>query len=158
MKDKHAKRCEYMSKILNYLITTQDEEVLKAIAESAAEGIASECFSRRVHSIHTHFGHQYNCLGYHTQVQYEHTHIGVYFSYVLLCILEHDLSKLWEFDLQQVPDIKTLGMDMVWKVHEQMEVQFCHEDMGTALPEDQAQAMIVGVSKNSILTCKIIIT
>ena len=63
-----------------------------------------------------------------------------------------------EFDLQQVPDIKTLGMDMVWKVHEQMEVQFCHEDMGAALPEDQAQAMIVGVSKNSILTCKIIIT
>ena len=158
MKDEHAERCEYTSKILNHLIATQDEEALKAIAESAAEGIASECFSGRVHSLYTCFDHQYDCLGYHTRVQYEHTHTGVYFSYIFLCFTEHDLLKLAESDLQQIAEMKTLGKNMVQKVHEQMEVQFGHKDMGTALPDDQAQAMVVGVSKNSILTCKIMIT
>ena len=58
----------------------------------------------------------------------------------------HDLDKLAAFDLSKVPDVETLGSDMIKKMHHTMMEHFGHEDFGSSLPETQIQAMIVGVN------------
>ena len=59
----------------------------------------------------------------------------------------HDLDKLAAFDLSKVPDVETLGSDMIKKTHHAMTEHFGHEDFGSSLPaETQIQAMIVGVN------------
>ena len=68
----------------------------------------------------------------------------------------HDLEKLASFDLDQIPDVETLGHDMVRKMQHLMEMHYGHTDISTTLPEDQIQAVIVGVSSSvlhaSVLT------
>ena len=58
----------------------------------------------------------------------------------------HNLNKLAAFDLSKIPDMETLGSDMIKKTHHTMMEHFGHEDFGSSLPETQIQAMIVGVS------------
>ena len=124
------------------LIAQGDEEALKVIAAAAEEGIAGkfpyysfsfwslECLSivtfssMRVHSPHL------LCL-YHITVSF--------------LISGHDLAQLTQFDLQKIPDIQTLGSDMVHKVQHIMESQFSHSDCGPTLSEDQIQSIIIGV-------------
>ena len=55
----------------------------------------------------------------------------------------HNLEKLASFDLDQIPDVETLGHDMVRKMQHLMETHYGHADTGTTLPEDQIQAVIM---------------
>ena len=64
--------------------------------------------------------------------------------------LGHDLRKLADFDLQKIPDVQTLGSDMVRRIQHIMESQFSHSECGPALPEDQIQSIIVGVSNHTL--------
>ena len=150
MKDLHSKRCQYTSNILRDLIAQGDQEALQVVAAAAEEGIAgtylyfpfsfwlperllTEVFLRtQVHSLHS--------LHYFT---------GFYL--ICFCFPGHDLEKLADFDLQKVPDVQTLGSDMVRRIQHIMESQFSHSKCGPALPEDQIQSIIVGVSNYTFI-------
>ena len=64
----------------------------------------------------------------------------------------HDLEKLASFDLDQIPDVETLSHDMVRKAQHLMEMHYGHADTHTTLPEDQIQAVIMGVSSSVLHT------
>ena len=64
----------------------------------------------------------------------------------------HDLEKLASFDLDQIPDVETLSHDMVRKMEHLMEMHYGHTDISTTLPEDQIQAVIIGVSSSVLHT------
>ena len=71
--------------------------------------------------------------------------LHLYHITVSFLIPGHDLAQLTQFDLQKIPDMQTLGSDMVHKVQHIMQSQFSHSDCGPTLPEDQIQSIIIGV-------------
>ena len=150
MKDLHSKRCQYTSNILCDLIAQGDQEALQVVTAAAKEGIVgtylyfpfsfwlpehllTEAFLRtQVHSLHS-----------------PHCFMGFYL--ICFCFPGHDLEKLADFDLQKVPDVQTLGSNMVRWIQHIMESQFSHSECGPALPEDQIQSIIVRVSNYTFI-------
>ena len=87
-----------------------------------------------------------------TQVHSLHSpHYFTGFYLICFCFPGHDLEKLADFNLQKVPNVQTLGSDMVRWIQHIMESQFSHSKCGPALPEDQIQSIIIGVSNYTFI-------
>ena len=113
MKDLHSEWCQYTSNILHDLIAQGDEEALQVVAAAAEEGIAG------TYSIRSRFDHQ-NVSQLKRSREREFvpfTHrvilLAILFNSLLSFFLGHDLGKLADFDLQKIPNVQTLGSDMV---------------------------------------------
>ena len=89
---------------------------------------------------------QLKCSRERKFIPFAHCAILLGFHLIHFCFQGHDLEKLADFDLQKVPNMQTLGSDIVRQIQHIMESQFSHSECGPALPEDQIQSIIVGVS------------
>ena len=150
MKDLHSERCQYTSNILRDLIVQGDQEALQVVAAAAEEGIAGMylyfpfSFWLPEHLLTEAFSG--------TQVRSLHSpHCFTGFDLICFCFPGHDLEKLADFDLQKVPNVQTLGSNMVRRIQHIMESQFSHSECGPALPEDQIQSIIVRVSNYTFI-------
>ena len=146
MHELHAERCQYTSNILKDLIAKCDEEALHVIGESAEEGIVG-MYNEYAHAYSTTCCISSSAILYSSTRVHSLTMVLAVHNYCnIYLIAGHNLSKLADYDLLQIPDVKTLGHDMICKVQRVMDVQFSHQDSGTMLPKDKIQAIIIGVS------------
>ena len=123
-------RCQYTSNILCDLIGQGDEEALQVIAATAEEGIAGKF---------PYYSFSFWSLERLSIVTFSSTRVCsphllcLYHITVSFLISGHDLAQHTQFNLQKIPDVQTLGSDMVCKVQHIMQSQFSHSDCGPSL-------------------------